>query len=144
MNQPPSYATDDLYREIDKKRKAYDRRGASQEYIYWIGAGLSSVCSAVAGLSIVSNLGTASLTGRILTGTLAVVPAVWTGIISATKLKELSVFNYSMETKLHIMLMELRKNPGSFEETYQAYQVFLKEEQDAFEAFMLGLGKRSS
>jgi hypothetical protein len=87
--------------ELRDRSKGYGKAASVQEWSYWIGASLAATCSGVAAVSIVADLGAWNQPyGRVITGALAIVPAIWAGIDRVLGLRRLSVFNYGVSSKL--------------------------------------------
>jgi hypothetical protein len=126
---------DEIVAELERRAKSYNRAGALQEWAFWIGASLSAACSAIAGLSIAANLGAWNEPyGRIISASLAIIPAVWLALDSSVRFRELSIFSYGVSTKLRALSLKM-KGQGLDKETrrfIEMYEGIMKDEHEAF------------
>ncbi|MFL9829025.1 hypothetical protein, partial [Rhodoplanes sp. SY1] len=107
----------ELIKEIKDNAEDYGRVARIEEVAYWVGASLAAICSAIAGLSIAANASSWNEPyGKLITGALALVPAVWVALDQTIRLRQLSVFNYGVATKLSILLNQIR-SAGMDDET---------------------------
>lgn len=132
---------EDFLLRIDREARSYEWVGTVEEWSYWLGSSVAAICSAVAGLSIVANAGSWNEPyGRVITGTLAIVPAVWAALDRAIGLRQLSVFNYGMAQKLRALHDTAWAD--QLDVPTQAiigqYSAIMADEQDAFKTLMTG------
>jgi hypothetical protein len=132
---------DEFLLRMDREARSYERFGTVEEWSYWLGSSVAAICSAVAGLSIVANAGSWNEPyGRVITGTLAIMPAVWAALDRAVGLRQLSVFNYGIAQKLRALhdAAQGEQLDASTQAVIREYSAIMAGEHDAFKILVTG------
>ncbi|WP_407530465.1 hypothetical protein [Methylobacterium oryzisoli] len=126
---------------IDRQARGYELAGKIEEWSHWLGSSIAAICSAIAGLSIVANAGSWNEPyGRVITGALAIVPAVWAALDQVVGLRKLSVFNYGIAQKLralHDMAQGEQLDPST-QKIIKEYSAIMANEHDSFQTLITG------
>ena len=126
---------DEIISELDRRANGYQKAGTVHEWAFWLGAGVSAACSAIAGLSVAANISSWNEPyGRIVSATFAIIPAVWLAVDSAVRFRQLSVFNYGVSLKLKILSLKMKGHDldDDTKKYLDIYEAILKDEHEKF------------